>query len=146
MKIILIIISSIILVGCGTVRTLGDLPSSESEFNLPLNELKKKYPDITAYDGIGYCTNIEEFIEKLGKPSKTETEIFQVPFLSIPIGVSAGGPGGAAAILIAYSMYPKQPRKYYWLKGKYLISSRVLTDISCGYDNRIHMFEWNKQK
>jgi len=145
-KIITSIILSILLSGCAT-KKLGDLPSLKEEFNLSLDVLKKKYPDITAYnEGIGHCTSVEEFISKLGDPSRVDTEYFQVPALSVPIGISVGGPGGVAAIVIAYSMFPEQPKKYYWVKGKYLISARVLTDIMCGYDNRIHMFEWKETK
>lgn len=133
------------MVGCASTRQLGELPFKENEFNLSLGELKEKYPDISEYNkGIGYCTSVDEFVSKLGEPSTIDKEEFQMPFLSIPIGVTVGGVGGAAAVVIAYGMYPKQPRKYYWVKGKYLISARVLTDFSCRYNNRVQMFEWNK--
>lgn len=109
--------------------------------------MKKKYPDISAYnEGIGHCTGIDEFVSKLGEPSKIDTEYFQFPLLSIPIGVSAGGPGGVAVVGITYLMFQRQPQNYYWVKGKYLISARVLTDFMCGYDNRIHMFRWKESK
>ncbi len=144
-RVYITLIISTILVGCASTRQLGELPATESEFNLSLDELKEKYPDITEYNkGFGHCTSVDEFVSKLGEPSTIDTEDLQMPFLSVPIGISAGGVGGAAVVVIAYGMYPKQPRKYYWVKGKYLVSARVLTDISCRYNNRVHMFEWNE--
>lgn len=144
-KIYTILIISFLHVGCATNRTLGDLPALDQEFNLSLDDLKHKYPDISAYNEyLGHCTDIDEFISKLGEPSRIEKEYFQLPLLSIPLGVSAGGPGGAAVIVIAYAMFPLQPKNYYWVRGKYVIRARVLSDFTCGYNDRVHMFEWNE--
>ena len=132
------------MTGCASIRRLGDLPSLEEEFNLPFSELQAKYPDISAYNEfLGHCTKIEEFITKLGEPTSIDIEHFQVPFISIPIGVVAGGPGGVSVVVIAYSMFPQQPKNYNWVKGKYSIRARTIKDISCGYNERVGPFTWD---
>jgi hypothetical protein len=135
------------LSGCATVQEVGPLPTKDQEFSRPLEELKATYPAIANYErrfpSIGHCADIDDVIAKLGEPNEIQTEWAQVPLLSIPLAVAfGGGAGGAAVIAIAYGIYPKQPKDYVWLRGKYKITARVLTDFSCQYKTRISEMAW----
>jgi len=142
----IVIFCLLALSGCSTIRTIGPLPTKDNEFTQPLDELRIAYPEIKNYEHessfFGHCTDINDVIAKLGKPNEIQTEWFQVPIIAVPIGLLSGGPGGVAVVVIGYGMYPKQPKNYVWLRGNYKITARVLVDISCRYNTRIHMMEW----
>lgn len=138
--------SLLALCGCATTRTMGPLPSHESDFVRPISELKASYPEISIYERgsalFGHCTDIKEVITQLGQPEEIRTEWIQVPLIAVPLGLSSGGVGGAVGVAIAYGMYPKQPKNYVWSRGDYKITARAVVDVSCGYNTRIHMINW----
>lgn len=139
-----------LLCGCATNRNLGSLPTDPSEFRQPLASLRSHYDELDRYDRgnlfFGYCTPVEQLKRLWGEPDQVVTEWVQMPILMVPMAISAGGPGGAIGIGIAYGMYPRQPQRYIWRKGNYKIDTRVVTGIDCGYEPRIHFWEWNETR
>ncbi len=136
------------LYGCATNRALGPVPTEPDEFKLPLASLRSNYHELDVYYlgnlFVGYCTPIEQLKKLWGEPNEVVTEWLQVPVLVVPIALAGGGAGGAIATGIVYGMYPKQPERYIWRKGNYEIETRVLTEIGCGYEPRIHHWQWNE--
>lgn len=140
-----------LLCGCATNRALGPVPTEPSEFKLPLASLKSNYQELDIYYRgnllVGYCTPVKELKKLWGEPNEVVTEWLQVPILAVPIALAAGGGiGGAIAIGTAYVMYPMQPERHIWRKGNYEIETRVLTEIGCGYEPRIHYWQWSETK
>ena len=138
--------------GCATHRSLGEIPKSGTEFNLSSENLKRKYPEIEQYEQgyknlglFGYCTPFTQVLALLGEPEKVETVWFHLPALAVPIffydGITSGGLIGSVIVL---GMVPKQPKQYYWRKGNYKIMAYADSSYICGYEQRLFFWKWSE--
>lgn len=150
-KLVLLNVLTLLISSCATNLPLGSMPTNENDFLQPYETLKKSYPQIETYKSrsnwMSYCTPISQLTSIWGEPSNIETEWSQVPLITIPIALAAGGgvtPGGLIAVGMGYTMSPKQPQHYYWKKGNYIIDVRVTTDFMCSYDSRIQYWSWTE--
>lgn len=67
-------ISLLLFTGCATSRLLGAIPKEPQDFNLPVEELKAKFPEIAVYEkkdfSLGYRTPVQDVIDQWGEPNK----------------------------------------------------------------------------
>lgn len=139
--------------GCATVTKFNAVPTAETDFQLPIEEMRAQYPDIKRFErkfrGILMETPlVDELVGHWGEPDKMEKQ------WSYFGGVSAGLGGSvilgihptaiAIAGVTALGIRPFPPERYYWVKERYCIEAIVdrKIDVDDPYGRKMIYWTW----
>ena len=135
----LLVLIALLTIGCSTTTKthLGQLPVDSHEFEKPMGDIEREYPEVTKYIGAFKCGILGEKCEYFGS-------IYDMPPMSELINIW-GEPEEITGAM--WNLYPTNaaglhPTKtYIWYKGNYRIEA--VADKPLVFKWEPHLWYWN---